>query len=322
MPPSFTANAAEFGIEDPAPRPEDILRPTPLSSTTRRLTAREQERAGINYAMPEDSMRREQEALQMDALRDEAWDRKMTQLQKAAAWEDKIQSQQQGLLMLDDMRNLRPDSPDYRERVAELAFKYPMAAADKRVQDVLNARNVIAEQAEKAREDARRLEIARQERLDTEARQLENARTIRAEAASQEAAQKLSAAQIDPAEAQLGTLDGDVVTDPVKAERLIADKRQAEVSKTDFTQANRNLTSFTAQRNALAAQLREGKIYDPAAVAEAQAQLTNLDEAIRTEQEIVNQYRAAKGQPTSGGEERPPAPGVIQVKDFIKSALQ
>lgn len=298
----------EFGISEP-PRPlSEILRPVELSTTTRRLTAAEQRQRRGDLASirgeveREAELRAELERHKLDALEDDAWNREMDRTHRAAAWEEKVATQQDAMRMLESMRTLQPGSPDYAERMAELQDRFPRGMQDPRVKSLADSREKIFQTAEARREEANRRATTLADRMDAEQRRLETARQDRAIARQEAAALDLASAGIDPALATVRNPDGSEGLDPVRAAALVGERKRAAVTDAEARQARALIGQNIRARERL--REREREMFDPEQKKSILADIADLEEETLSYRELLRAYDRARGRTES------PAKGV------------
>jgi hypothetical protein len=172
---------------------KEILSPVRLSNSTRRMmkpTELENERVAYNSFASrlaredeEEMIKRQAQLQQLDNLEDEAYNRKIEQRAKAAAWNDKVKAQEHGLAVADSLTALDPTQPDYEIKVSELVGAYPMSVFDDRIKSVLTAKKSIYDTTKAERDKAEERRIKEQDRAaareDNQEFQLNSAKIAR-----------------------------------------------------------------------------------------------------------------------------------------------
>jgi hypothetical protein len=153
---------------------EEILAPVKLSNSTRRMMSyadmAQQRVDEYSYAAELDRESEERQRLrqkqiaELDRMEDEAYDRKIEQRAKAAAWNDKVKAQEHGLAVADSLTALDPTQPDYEIKVAELVGAYPMSVFDDRIKSVIAAKKSIYDTTKAERDKAESRRIQEQDR--------------------------------------------------------------------------------------------------------------------------------------------------------------
>lgn len=172
---------------------KEILQPVKLSNSTRRMmkpTELESERVAYNSFASrlaredeEEMIKRQAQLEGLDRLEDEAYDRKIEQRTKAAAWNDKVKSQEHGIAVADSLGALDPTQPDYESKVGDLVAAYPMSVYDDRIKAVLAAKKSIFDTTKTERGKAEERRIKEEDRTaareDNQEFQLNNAKIAR-----------------------------------------------------------------------------------------------------------------------------------------------
>lgn len=190
----FEVNSNNFGT----PSTEEnynktILEPVQLSNSTRRMmkpTELENERVSYNSFASrlaredeQEMLKRQSDLMDLDRMEDEAYDRKIEQRAKAAAWNDKVKAQEQGLAVADELGTLDPTQPDYESKVADLTIRFPLAQFDARVKSVLDAKKSVFETTKAERTKAEEFRVKQEDRAaareDNQEFQLNSARIAR-----------------------------------------------------------------------------------------------------------------------------------------------
>jgi len=172
---------------------KEILQPVKLSNSTRRMmrpTELESERVAYNSFASrlaredeEEMIKRRAQLQDLDRLEDEAYDRKIEQRTKAAAWNDKVKSQEHGIAVADSLGALDPTQPDYESKVGDLVAAYPMSVYDDRIKAVLAAKKSIFDTTKTERNKAEERRIKEEDRTaareDNQEFQLNSAKIAR-----------------------------------------------------------------------------------------------------------------------------------------------
>jgi hypothetical protein len=324
LPDVVSTAAAEFGVEDPEQFNADILRPVPLSPSTRRqISAAERRQNDVDTLSLGARVDQDRQAklLELDALEDAAWDREMEQKKKAVDWNDKILVQQQASAMLDGVQELRPDDPDFAVKRAEIVGKYPMGMQDPRVATILVGKDKMFSAAEEIRQADRE----RRQRMEDNRTNREETNTINQQ--NQESEHKtrledsltLKVAEMSPEAQAIYDEQRAANKSPIDAYRAAAPVNRQEISTRDAAEAGRQISGLTRQIADLQKSL--GNAFGDAK-ASMEAEIQNLSAQREIEQEIVNAYRATKKLPKKDGEPAAedaaaPPPKTISIKSLI-----
>jgi hypothetical protein len=150
---------------------KEILAPVKLSNSTRRMTnytdlaqQRVNEFSYVAQLERESAYKRQKQLEELDRMEDEAYNRKIEQRAKAAAWNDKVKAQEQGLAVADELGALDPTQSDYESKVADLTIRFPLAQFDARVKSVLDAKKTIYDTTKAERDKAEERRLREEER--------------------------------------------------------------------------------------------------------------------------------------------------------------
>lgn len=310
---TFEENAEQFGVGAPAEDySEEIYAPVRLSNSTRRMmTPTEMVQERVNTFSPAGRMIREQEAarqkelLEIDRMEDEAYAREIEKRAKAAAWNDKVMTQQHASRVMESLVDLNPADPDFLTKKDSLVGQYPMALLDDRVKGVLDSKSSIFEIARQERDKAAEVAAAQARARDNTdyniAKQREENDRVRAVSDESEMLQNVAKL---PAEAraafEAARKEGKPLYEAMGAANDVASQF---ISQKDYGLALRDVSSRMTQNTQLMRELKSIPSYSETAAEDRQRLMDAIEANNLAIQEaqvtFIEPYRQRKGADTT-----------------------
>jgi hypothetical protein len=304
---------------------EEIYAPVSLSSTTRRaIRPTEMTQNDVNYFSIGAKLDRER-----DAYYDAQHDKEMERRAKAAAWNDKVKSQQQGAVVAEALVDLDPTASDYLSRVSELRTQYPMGVLSDSVKSTMKGKDDVYKETYESRKRAEEQRISRENSDYNRDQQLEV--NLQSTTASKQAGILEDVSKMDIRARTAFKEAVDAGNSPLEAFSIANDTQKTEITSSDYRVALSNVAKLRSDKRKYETEIAKFKAdilsQDSEEAKEAirnlETELTIVDSEIGDWYDTsINPYKASRGQANPKSEPDPENDAPLETPEPDKPAKE